>query len=97
MFSGIEGNRPSEMNSRPKLKFCSDLTLTSNADGPMIVEQTLEVDFSVEKMYTDLYRKVISDYIENTVNERPFSNLVLLTILNHDIKKFPVRIDGQTS
>lgn len=60
MLSGIEGNRPSEIHSRPEIQHSSDLKLISNVDGCMTIEQTLEVDFGVEEMDDDLYRKVIS-------------------------------------
>ncbi len=81
MLSGIEGNKSSEMNSKPEIQFCSDLKLINNTDGLMTVEQTLDVDFAIEEMDDDLYRNLISDYITSTANERHFSNLSELTFL----------------
>lgn len=100
MLSGIEGGKPSDMNNRPEIQFCSDLKLINSTDGIMTVEQTLEVDFSVEEMVDDLYRNLINDYIENNVNtrytgakDRHFRNIVELNLLNNDIKKNSVKLD----
>ncbi len=43
MLSGIEGDKPSYMSSRPEIQFTSDLRLINSTDELMTVEQTLKL------------------------------------------------------